>query len=189
MAWYLANSACHSAGESGGKIPVTGFHSTIESPYSVSRVAPPTINVSNIIAAEISSHSRTGRKLAFVALIGSCIVLLAGDGADHIVRGDAPQLSGKTVGYDDPDPQTSRRRRAPRPRHRLGPFGHGAGAIRTYQHQRLGGDDLLHCRRAWLGAACDAADQLDGKTRRYATLSRRNRFQTAVPAPDISTFK
>src|SRR5512138_2360214 len=95
MAWYLANSACHSACESGGKTPVTGFHSTIESPDSVSRVAPPTINVSNIIAAETNSHSRTGRKRTLDALIGSCIVLLAGDGADHIVRGAALQLRGK----------------------------------------------------------------------------------------------
>ena len=43
---------------------------------------------------------------------------------------------------------------------------HGAGAIRADQYQRLGGDDLLYCRRARLGAACDAASQLDGKTRR-----------------------
>src|SRR6478735_1244867 len=153
MAWYLANSACHSAGESGGKTPVTGFHSTIESPDSVSRVAPPTINVSNIIAAEISSHSRTGRKLALVALIGSCIVLLAGDGADHIVRSGAPQLRGKTVSYVDPHTQIGRRRCPPCPGHLLGSFGHGAGAIGTHQHQRLGGDHLLHCSRAWLGAA------------------------------------
>ena len=62
MALYLPNSAYHSTCESGRKTPVTGFHSTIESPDSVSRVAPPTINVSKIIAAEISSHSRTGRK-------------------------------------------------------------------------------------------------------------------------------
>ena len=34
-----------------GKVPVTGFHSTIESPDSVSRVAPPTTSVSTISAA------------------------------------------------------------------------------------------------------------------------------------------
>jgi hypothetical protein len=51
--------------------------------------------VSNIIAAETSSHSRTGRKRTLDALIGSCIVLLAGDAADHIVRSDAPQFRGK----------------------------------------------------------------------------------------------
>src|SRR6476469_2481147 len=117
MAWYLANSACHSAGESGGKIPVTGFHSTIESPDSVSRVAPPTINVSNIIAADTSSHSRTGRKRTLDAVIGSCIVLLAGDGADHIVRSDALQLRDKAARHVDAYPQIGRRRRPPCPCH------------------------------------------------------------------------
>src|SRR6187551_1540285 len=166
ITWYLANSVCHSACESGGKTPVTGFHSTIESPDSVSRVAPPTTNVSTIIAADTSSHSRTGRKRTLDALIGSCIVLLAGDGADHIVRSDTPQLRGKTASHVDPDPQIGRRRRAPCPGHSLGPSGDGARAICAHQHQRLGGDNLLYCRRARLGAACDAASQLDGKTRR-----------------------
>src|SRR5262245_14559788 len=164
MVWYLANSVCHSACESGGKTPVSGFHSTIESPDSVSRVAPPTINVSNIIAADTSNHSRTGRKRTLDALIGSCIlVLLAGDGADHIVGGDALQLR---VRYVDAHPQISRRRRPPHPGHCLGPAGDGARPVSAYQHQRLGGSDLL-CRR-WPGldCACDAADQLDGKTRR-----------------------
>src|SRR5262245_50420336 len=165
MVWYLANSVCHSACESGGRMPVTGFHSTMESPDSVSRVAPPTISVSNIIAADTSSHSRTGRKRTLGALIGSCIlVLLAGDGADHIVRSEALQLRDKTVRYVDSYPQIGRRRRPPNPGHRLGPSGHGARAIRTHQHQRLGSDDLLYCRRARLGAAGHAADQLDGKT-------------------------
>src|SRR5215510_15035876 len=110
MVWYLANSVCHSDCESGGKTPVTGFHSTIESPDSVSLVAPPTINVSNIIAADTSSHSRTGRKRRLDALIGSCIVMLAGDGADHIVRGDALQLRDKTARYVHPRPKIGRHR-------------------------------------------------------------------------------
>src|SRR5689334_14021074 len=42
--------------------PVTGFHSVIDRPLSVSRVAPPTIKVRKIMAAEINSHSRTGRR-------------------------------------------------------------------------------------------------------------------------------
>src|SRR5262245_58317034 len=164
MAWYLANSICHSACESGGRTPVTGFHSTIESPDSVSRVAPPTIRVSNIIAADTSSHSRIGRKRALDVLIGSCIVMLAGDGADHIVRSDALQLRDKTVRYVHPQPEIGRHYRSPSPGHPLGPFGYGTRAIRAHKYQRLGGDDLLHCRRTWLGAARDAADQLDGKT-------------------------
>ena len=36
---------------SGGKTPVTGFHSVIESPLSVSRVAPPTNTIASTNAA------------------------------------------------------------------------------------------------------------------------------------------
>src|SRR5947209_5146362 len=42
-------------------LPVTGFHSTIESPDSVSRVAPPTSTISAIKAATEISHQRTAR--------------------------------------------------------------------------------------------------------------------------------
>ena len=43
-------------------MPVTGFHSTIDKPDSVSRVAPPTSSVTNISAATASSHSRMARR-------------------------------------------------------------------------------------------------------------------------------
>src|SRR6516164_3620341 len=59
---YLSNSACHADASSGGTTPVTGFHSTIDRPDSVSRVAPPTTTVANIRAATASSHSRTVRR-------------------------------------------------------------------------------------------------------------------------------
>ena len=62
IAWYFSNSACQAASDSGGSTPVTGFHSTIERPDSVSRVAPPTTSVRKIIAATASSHSRTARR-------------------------------------------------------------------------------------------------------------------------------
>ena len=45
---------------SGGSVPVTGFHSTIESPDSVSRVAPPTSTMMAISAAIDSSHHLHG---------------------------------------------------------------------------------------------------------------------------------
>src|SRR5258708_8502737 len=61
MVLYLPNSACHAAASSGGITPVTGFHSTIDRPDSVSRVAPPTTTVTNIRAATATSHSRTAR--------------------------------------------------------------------------------------------------------------------------------
>jgi len=48
---YLPNSACHASCDNGGNMPVTGFHSTIERPDSVSRVAPPATSVTTISAA------------------------------------------------------------------------------------------------------------------------------------------
>src|SRR5262245_7067634 len=64
IALYLSNSACQAAWSSGGSTPVTGFHSTIERPDSVSRVAPPTTTVTTISAATASSHSLTARRCA-----------------------------------------------------------------------------------------------------------------------------
>ena len=77
----------------GGSTPVIGFHSTIDRPDSVNRVAPPTIKVRKIIAAAASSHSRTATQLdfgRFRRLVHKC--LLAGIGADHIVMGLHSQL-------------------------------------------------------------------------------------------------
>src|SRR5262245_60379382 len=42
-------------------MPVTGFHSVIESPDSVNRVAPPTSTISAIMVATTTSQARTGR--------------------------------------------------------------------------------------------------------------------------------
>lgn len=68
MVWYFANSACQLFSENGGSTPVIGFHSTMERPDSVNRVAPPTTRVKKIIAAVASSHSRTARRLSLEAL-------------------------------------------------------------------------------------------------------------------------
>src|SRR6266446_8195013 len=61
MVLYFANSACQSASPSGGTAPVTGFHSTIESPDSVSRVAPPTNTMANTSDATHHSHTPMAR--------------------------------------------------------------------------------------------------------------------------------
>src|SRR5205085_12013939 len=61
MALYLSNSAVHSASVRGGKIPVTGFHSVIESPDSVSRVAPPTTTSRRTRNATVHSQVRMER--------------------------------------------------------------------------------------------------------------------------------
>src|SRR5882672_7922982 len=72
MVLYFANSACQSAAPSGGTTPVTGFHSTIESPDSVSRVAPPTKTMAAISAATASSQARMARAEACGA--EACVV-------------------------------------------------------------------------------------------------------------------
>src|SRR5689334_8475264 len=58
MVWYFSNSACQAAASSGGMVPVTGFHSTIDNPDSVSRVAPPTTTIRKISPATASSQTR-----------------------------------------------------------------------------------------------------------------------------------
>ena len=55
-------------------MPVTGFHSTIERPEPVSRVAPPTTRVTNISAATVNSHSRTARRVG--EFVGTFIMAL-----------------------------------------------------------------------------------------------------------------
>src|SRR5215475_10049017 len=61
MVLYFANSARQPASPSGGMTPVTGFHSTIESPDSVSRVAPPTSTMAKTSPAMHHSHTPTAR--------------------------------------------------------------------------------------------------------------------------------
>jgi hypothetical protein len=59
LARYLANSALQAASESGGTAPVTGFHSVMDKPEPVSRVAPPTATMRSTRAASATSHART----------------------------------------------------------------------------------------------------------------------------------
>src|SRR5262245_6431912 len=59
IALYPSNACCHCASLNGGNVPVTGFHSTIERPDSVSRVAPPTSTMMAISAATEMSHHLT----------------------------------------------------------------------------------------------------------------------------------
>src|SRR5215471_16528686 len=58
MARYFSNSVRHCASESGGKVPLTGCHSTIDRPDSVRRVAPPTSTMTKIKAATTNSQAR-----------------------------------------------------------------------------------------------------------------------------------
>src|SRR5882762_5870493 len=61
MVLYFSNSACQALSLKGGTVPVSGFHSTIESPDSVSLVAPPTRTIAKISPATTTSHSRSAR--------------------------------------------------------------------------------------------------------------------------------
>ena len=58
---YLAKASEQSTSESGGTMPATGFHSVIDRPESVKRVAPPTSTIAAIIAATTYSQLITGR--------------------------------------------------------------------------------------------------------------------------------
>src|SRR5437868_12954250 len=43
-------------------MPMTGFHSVIESPESVKRVIPPTTTIRNIVAQQMNSQAATGAR-------------------------------------------------------------------------------------------------------------------------------
>ena len=62
VAWYFSNSASQVLSLTGGIVPVTGLHSTMDSPDSVSRVAPPTSRVAKTSAATAHSHNRMARR-------------------------------------------------------------------------------------------------------------------------------
>ena len=73
---------------------MTGFHSTIDRPDSVSRVAPPTTTVTTIRAATTSSHTRMARRAG--AEDGARLAhasFACGNGADHIVARLSSQTS------------------------------------------------------------------------------------------------
>jgi len=61
MALYLSNASTQSAWLIGGRAPMIGFHSVIDRPEPVSRVAPPTTTMANTRVAQKNSHSATAR--------------------------------------------------------------------------------------------------------------------------------
>src|ERR1051326_756020 len=161
---YLSNSLCHCAAESGGKGPVTGCHSTIEKPDSVSRVAPPTSTTATMSAAIARSQRRIARtcRAALASVMASPLEM---DAADHIERPatrQSPRCRGHKGRCDaDAHAQAGRHARALGARYRLGASRHGGRAIRVPLDQRACRVGLLRAGRPRLGAAGDAADQLD----------------------------
>src|SRR5215469_9814125 len=74
---YLANSAAQSPSESGGTTPMTGFHSVIDSPESVSRVIPPTTIIRKINAQQANSHAATAPSRGSARAAPDCAVAAA----------------------------------------------------------------------------------------------------------------
>src|SRR5579871_6489338 len=100
MVLYLANSACQSASPSGGMTPVTGFHSTIERPDSVSLVAPPTITMANTRAATHHSQRPTARAAEglLAPLCAANVSSRALDGCDRTVM-EPIALQGQSADF------------------------------------------------------------------------------------------
>ena len=73
ICWYFANSASHAACPLGGSAPVTGFHSVIDRPEPVSRVAPP----SAIMAATMTNRTTSQTRIAPRAPRGAVSIRLA----------------------------------------------------------------------------------------------------------------
>src|SRR6266852_2889160 len=95
---YFANSAAQSAAESGGTMPMTGFHSVIDRPERVSRVIPPTTTIRKIIAQQTKSHAATGPSLfpdpVFFAIPERAVVAVEIDNARSLEEIEIP-ISGK----------------------------------------------------------------------------------------------
>src|SRR5262245_20066103 len=61
--WYLRTASFQSASVSGGSVAMMGFHSVIDSPEPVSRVAPPRLTISNTKPVNTNSQARTAAML------------------------------------------------------------------------------------------------------------------------------
>ena len=62
MVLYFSNSSSQTASDIGGSAPVTGFHSVMLSPLSVSRVRPPTAIIRTTSVNSTISQTRMPRR-------------------------------------------------------------------------------------------------------------------------------
>ena len=76
---YFSNTVCQSASESGGIVPMSGCHSTIESPEWVRRVTPPTTTIAATASAQRSSHAATARPAVAGAVPGASAASMTND--------------------------------------------------------------------------------------------------------------
>ena len=171
---------------------MTGCHSTIERPDSVSRVAPPTTTMAKherrhgqepdpdgaAVASSMDVDGRAGH-----AKIRRAITMLAGDGADHIVVRLRSQSSPNSPAMPIRIRKLHRRVRPHRPGGGLGARRHGGGAVPGGEGQRARGDDLLRARRARLGLAGHAAHSLDVARREpQNSVEGRRSARAAIPS-------
>ena len=78
ICWYLANSSCHSTSPIGGMTPWIGFHSVIERPEPVRRVAPPTTIMAMTIRITAPSQMRISARSRCLSRTGArCAVPFA----------------------------------------------------------------------------------------------------------------
>src|SRR5262249_34580229 len=163
--------ACHAVSLSGGMVPVKGFHSTIESPDSVSLVAPPTRTMAKINAATATSHSRSARlwepEDAFVNIIRA----IACRGYGELIGRQPPARNHPRSLVDaHSHSQACRRHRAHRPGRRWGVPGDGRGETARDQGKR-GVRGTLLCRGgAGWGASSHATCQMDGAGQATASM-------------------
>ena len=61
MARYFSNASFQSAAFIGGRAPMMGFHSVIDSPDPVRRVMPPTTTMAKTRTAHVNSQMATAR--------------------------------------------------------------------------------------------------------------------------------
>src|SRR5215470_13382581 len=92
---YLANSAAQSAAESGGTMPMTGFHSVIDKPERVSRVMPPTITIRKISAQQPNSQTAIGTTAELARCSGELAASNAEIDKTDPQNTDSQQMSGR----------------------------------------------------------------------------------------------
>src|SRR6266700_4169249 len=172
MALYFSNCACHSASLSGGSVPATGCHSTIERPDSVSRVAPPIVTIASTSAATARSQSLMARRLRSRAT-AALIMRLRRCGACPRRQGPYSRVCARNRAQTERAPSRPGHAYSITQAHRcvcahrlgleLGADRHGGGAISGRESERALRDDLLCDRRTGLGPARNAAHSLDVK--------------------------
>src|SRR5262245_9345084 len=169
MVWYFSNSACQALSLKGGTVPVSGFHSTIESPDSVSLVAPPTRTIARISPATTRSQNRSARPedeadeivRGMSDRFGGSIWRIACRGAGDLIGKQLPARNcPESSANAHPSSQAHRRDRAHRPGRGLGAPRHGAGTTARDQGKRRRRGDLLCAGRPRLGPLGHASHQV-----------------------------